>query len=136
LPDRSDIATVLAILTELQASLEASQQALLARDLAGMEQGTRDQRRLQQALAALWTPRCICEFHGSRDTVQPADFHATAARVHFLGRVQLALLGRALRSLNVLAHLVSGPAASYSPSSGAVAIERAATAGGRHACRA
>jgi hypothetical protein len=44
----------LALLGQLEDSLTASQEALLARDLGGLERWTREQIRLRRALEILW----------------------------------------------------------------------------------
>ena len=99
-------AAAISVLLELEASLLSSQEALLARDLAGVEQGTREQVRLQRAFEILrpW------------DAAQTSsELRATAMRILHLGRVQAALLDRAQRSLRMISNLLAGPEASYGP---------------------
>jgi hypothetical protein len=98
----------LLLLGELEASLQSSQKALLARDLAGVERETSEQRRLHQGLEDL----------GGAPVFHPqsaAEWRAAAIRILHLGRVQLALLARTRRSLHVFSHLAQGPDASYAP---------------------
>jgi hypothetical protein len=94
------------ILRELDASLRASQKALLSGDLAGIEQGTREQEHLRRALEALWTARP----HGFTED------RALLEQVLHLGRVQVALLSRAQRSLRITSRVLAGPGADYAPS--------------------
>ena len=115
--------TSLALLRELEASLESTQQAVLARDLAGLEQGTREQLRLRQELEILWawdrTHPHADPTGGTRNLPDTSDLmvelRAVGMRVLHLGRVQAALLVRAQRSLRMIAHLLAGPESSYSP---------------------
>lgn len=104
----------LALLGELEASLQTSQQALLARDVARLEESTREQTRLQRSLQVL----------GSRDAAQGSDptrydlafaaqLRAAQLRALHLGRVQAALLARAQRWLRVVSNLLAGLEASY-----------------------
>ena len=109
----------LELLGELAASLQSSQNALLSRDLAAIERGTREQKQLQQAL---WEAQAE-----ARAKDQPK--YAAEFRVLQLARVQLALLARAQRNLHALSHLLAGPGASYRPPAPAPALRRAAGAG-------
>jgi hypothetical protein len=123
----------LAQLRDLEASLQASQQALLRRDCAGVELGTLEQRRLQQALELLWDRNPV---HSHRDDSQgdgrpqpnlpspsasgslsglAGELRAAELRVLHLGSVQAILLDRAQRSLVMLANLVAGSGATYGP---------------------
>ena len=112
----------LAIVTELETSLRASQQALLTRDLDGIEQGMREQKRLERAFAIL-QPEPISNSHdrtllpaaASCDPKLAGELRAAATRVLHLGRVQAALLRRARQSLTVLSNLLAGPEAGYGP---------------------
>ena len=92
-----------AVLAELESSLRASQQALLARDISSLEQATREQTRLRRALEILW----------ARNVTFPPELRGAQQRVLHLGKVQAALLAREQRWLTVLANLVAGPEASY-----------------------
>ena len=109
-----------ALLSELESSLHAGQQALLARDLAAIEQQTRDQQRLQRGLAALWSssvaspigpapgasgPRFAPEFSLQ---LRPAQM-----RILHLARAQSGLLRRAQQTLAILANFAAGPEACY-----------------------
>ncbi len=99
----------LALLRELESSLEASRKALLNRDLAGLEQATREQARLHRALENLPLATSL----GRRPL--SAELQAARKRVLHLGLVQWALLERAGRWLRTLERLASGPGASYGP---------------------
>jgi len=113
----------LALLQELEASLEATQQAVLARDWAGLDQGTREQMRLHRAFKTVWAqfethPPGIAENGRGPLEQEPqlaAELRAAGKRVLDLGRVQRALLVRAERSLRMMANLLAGPGSSYSP---------------------
>ena len=108
------IASGRALLTELEASLQASQRALLAHDLASLEHRTGEQIRLRRALEIFGTP----DGAPLAESDLPHELRAAQKRVLHLGRVQLALLGRAQRWLRTLSHLMAGPGASYSASLG------------------
>jgi len=111
---------------ELQASLENSQKALLSRDLGGLEQGTREQTRLQKELAQ-WGSSALGGVRAGQASAEglptsAADsaqveirLRAIQARVLHLGRVQMALLRRAHRFLHAVSHLVAGSGANYVP---------------------
>jgi hypothetical protein len=99
------------LLAELEASLETSQRALLARDVAGLEQSSGEQMRLLRALQIFWQPGLALD-----DPVHDAELRAMQMRVLHLGRVQAALLARGQRWLRTIAHLVAGPATNYVPS--------------------
>jgi hypothetical protein len=115
--------TSVVILAELEDSLLSCQKALLAHDISGIEQETLNQQRLQQTLEALWTGSMAHsqdgnssqEFSRPKLSSQPAELRAAKARVLHLGRVQLALLSRAQRSMNTVLRLLAGPGASYGP---------------------
>ncbi|MGA1985060.1 MAG: hypothetical protein ABSG72_02235 [Candidatus Sulfotelmatobacter sp.] len=113
-----------ALLGELESSLEASQHALLARDLAGIERHTGEQVRLRRALEILWSQNSL---EGSdRVPIHPmlsvragaAEFGAAELRVLQLGRVQAALLRRAQRWSRMLSHVLAGPGAGYAAPAG------------------
>lgn len=98
-----------ALLSDLEASLADSQQALLSRDLTRIEQCTREQIVSHRELKILW-PQNI------PDPAPLAALQAIQLRVLHAVRVQAALLDRAQRWLRTLANLVAGPTANYSPS--------------------
>jgi hypothetical protein len=134
----------LALLQELEASLEQSQRALLKRDLAGIEQGTREQIGLQQALAALWASAApavpaVPEDQRAADpaiSFGPLSFGlresnlaptvlAAQRRVLHLGRVQAAVLSRARQSLKMIFYLAAGPQTTYGPpTAGAIGAQQ------------
>jgi len=111
----------MAILGELESSLLIGQKALLARDLAGVEQATREQIRLRRALEVLWA-RDVLHPRNSDPTSRSepgcesplaTGLRAAQLRVLHLGRVQAALLARARRSLRMISNLLAGPEAIY-----------------------
>jgi hypothetical protein len=106
--EESSVRSSLALLRELEVSLQNSQKALLSRDAGAMEKETREQKRMQQALRDLWRAAGI----PARSRV---ELRATASRILHLGHVQLALLARARRSLHALSQLAAGLSASYNP---------------------
>lgn len=107
----------LALLTELEASLQASQQGLLSCDVARVERSTREQIRLCRALGILWSGNAGAS--GMQcDLALAAELRSAQRRVLHLGRVQAALLRRAQRWLRMLSNLTAGPEAGYLPPSG------------------
>jgi hypothetical protein len=118
---------ILLVLRQLEASLEASQAAVLAREVEGIERHTEEQMRLSRALTILYgesTFHAHQQHHPASDfpaalprmtTRLAADLRAAEKRVLQLTRVQAALLGRAQRFLRILTNLVAGPGASYGP---------------------
>ena len=115
--------TSLALLADLEISLKTTQKALVARDLAGLEQGTREQMRLERELRNHWIQISI-EPQGRRasetvpmlpQTPFTEELRHAAWRVLALGRTQAALLVRARRRLRTTAHLLAGTNASYGP---------------------
>jgi hypothetical protein len=110
----------LALLAELEATLQASQRALLAHDVASLEQSTGEQIRLRRVLEIKppnGAPRAGSELSHSSPQFA-AELRAARRRVLHLGQVQVALLGRAQRWLRTLSHLTAGPGASYSAALG------------------
>jgi len=103
-----------ALLAELGASLEAGQQALLTRDLGGLERATSEQIGLHRSLHALWSQNGAPEDDVPLlDPALAAGLRAAQWRVLYLGRVQAALLTRAQRSLRIVSNRLAGPGASY-----------------------
>jgi len=94
------------ILSDLEASLRSSQLALLAGDLARLEQLTAEQSSLARRLADLWREATASLLSGELET---------ARRVLRAGLVQQALLRRAERSLRLIFHLMAGSSATYVP---------------------
>ena len=105
-----------ALLGELEASLQASQNALLAHDVTRLEERTCEQIGLRRSLDILWD---AAHPPGSdpaqHDLRLSAELRAAQMRVLRLGRVQAALLGRAQRWLRMVSNLLAGPEASYAP---------------------
>lgn len=93
----------LALLSDLEISLRASQQAVLGRDLEGLQRMTAEQARLRQTLAAMAT------------SAADSSVRAAQQRVLHAGRVQLLLLGHAQRWLEVLTNVLAGSGAPYVP---------------------
>ena len=113
----------MALLTELEASLGASQAALLSRDLARFEQRVHEQSEMRRALATFFSP---AHSEGSRDeeissATGSGALRAAAARVLQLGRMQVAWLARAQQSLRAIAHGLAGTQAGYGPAASAKA---------------
>jgi hypothetical protein len=97
------VAASAAVLAELESSLGASQRALLAHDVVSLDQATREQMRLLQALEILW----------ARNVTSASELRAAQRRVLHQCKVQAALLAREQRWLTILANLVAGPGANY-----------------------
>jgi hypothetical protein len=122
----------LQLLRELEASLGGSRQALLALDLAGIEQGTCEQVALVRELQKfpeMRMPRPRLGQTGerreggtqetgsevptwSRETAE--DVRRCEEAVLQAARVQAALLARARRKLRILANMLAGPSLNYS----------------------
>src|ERR1700677_1002426 len=94
--------TCLALFGQLEASLLGSRKALLARDLAGVEQGTREQRALGGKIEALLREGIMPS--GSR---LEQEIRQSGKRVLAAGRLQAALLARVRRQLRVLANMLA-----------------------------
>jgi hypothetical protein len=116
---------VLALLSELEISLRASQQALLAGDVLALEQLTEEQRVLRQKLSLTWP---FSGFHKTSRQSDPNDvprlarFGKSAWRVLYEGRVQLALLHHAQRHVRAIACCAAGSQATYHPPSTLTAV--------------
>jgi len=105
------------LLRQLEASLQASQRALLSGDLEALQEKTCEQLRLQGALQACWSQNGA----GARESnpmlaefAIASDLRAAQMRVLDLGRVQAAILSRANRWLTTVSNLLAGAAAGYS----------------------
>jgi hypothetical protein len=113
----------LVLLAELEASLQASQQALLSRDISSLERRTSEQLRLQKALAILSAPsRLPGRRFAGRTSALSAELRAAETRVLQHARVQAALLDRAQRWLRTVANLLAGVEKNYAPPSGTPGI--------------
>jgi hypothetical protein len=111
-----DIAySCLALLSELEASFEASQQALMKRDLARLNELTREQSALRRKFSVFSAQDRSSTKTSLRDYPLAPGLRSAAVRVLHLGRVQLALLDRAQRSMRAFSRLLVGPQASYGP---------------------
>lgn len=102
--------TCLALFCQLEASLHGSRKALLARDLAGIEQGTREQRALAGKVEAVLRKSIVFSGSGLEQELKQAGKRVLAA-----GRLQAALLARARLKLRVLANMLAGPSVNYGP---------------------
>ncbi|MGB8061573.1 MAG: hypothetical protein WCF26_06750 [Candidatus Sulfotelmatobacter sp.] len=115
---------------ELEASLLASQNALLSGDLAGLEQLTGEQELLQHKLSLVGRPQIAQRQIGTEGGVgstaaklapPPISISLSSAvrgawtRVLHLGRVQIALLARRQQGLRILRHRMAGLQSLYGP---------------------
>jgi uncharacterized protein with NRDE domain len=110
----------LLLLRALETSLRASHEAILARDLAGLQLLTAEQATLQHKLAT----RAPEDSAAGAASVSSAlyDAHWRALQ---MGRIQSALLRRALQSLRTLAHLLASRSSAYTlPLGGTVPARR------------
>jgi hypothetical protein len=115
----------LSFLVELEASLEASQKALLALEVEEVEHCTAEQNRILRAFLESISPEAVQKDsdvgqHSSAAQFRctptlEADLLAAASRVARLTRVHAGLLRRAQQFLTVLGNLAAGPAATYGP---------------------
>ena len=106
----------LSLLMELEASLQSSQRALLARDVACLEQSSGEQTRLLRALQIFWPAHAPISDLERDDLAGGAELQAAQLRVLHLGRVQAALLARGQRWLRTIENLLAGPTTNYAPS--------------------
>jgi|HubBroStandDraft_2_1064218.scaffolds.fasta_scaffold28222_3 hypothetical protein len=119
---RSQLSLGFALLAQLEASLTASQQALLSRDLPALERATCEQRLLEPQIGQL--RRAFRPV--SKSSPLEIEVRVTSQRILHLARVQLALLARARRSLSALEQLLAGPGAAYAPPMQTTATHRPA----------
>jgi len=116
----------LALIEDLAKSLLGSQKALLIRDLAAIERGTREQIGLVRALHTLRLPdglisRSSSSFAGGEDRRSAAaseratNLVEQAKRLRHLARLQAALLRRAQAELRVHRNLLAAPGETYGP---------------------
>ena len=113
------------LLGELETSLRFSQAVLLTRDVARIEHLTEEQEGLRRRLTAGF-PLSDSEF----PLVGDAAMQALLERVLHLGRVQMVLLARAQRTLQMIAHLTAEPHFEYGHIAG-----RAPASAGQVSCR-
>lgn len=117
-------ATALALLDNLESTLVASRQALLARDVVRLEQLTDEQAQLLRELAKLLAlgvgPHPDGPLAGASAAIILEPARQAAQRVLRLARIQHVLLERAQRSLRVLSHCLAGPQALFEPASRAL----------------
>jgi len=114
----SQCAQAHAVLVAFERSLLKSQKALLAGDVAGLEEATAEQARLGRWFAELGIARLTGERSGSgRWPEAPpgaaGSLREIEERVLRLGQVQAAILKRIDRSTRALVHMVTGPAGAY-----------------------
>jgi hypothetical protein len=110
------VSIYITLLERLENSLAVSQKALLSLDVAAVELGTREQENLYRQIQVLFTHATASmpnDDHAEKtqsgqpisSANWPAKLRATQTRILHLGRVQVALLSRAQRALNFVAHL-------------------------------
>jgi hypothetical protein len=117
----------MAMMGELEASLQSSTEAILRLDLAGIEQRTREQAGLVREFAALlqaagWPPSSEKKLTKDENRALPAcapvaedELRKSRNRIVTAARLQSALLARAQRKLRVLANMLAGPGVTYGP---------------------
>jgi hypothetical protein len=118
----------LAWMGKLEASLVGSHKALLALDLAGIEQRTVEQIGLLEEFATIWRPRERSrepehehKHEHENDALDRAvralelekELRRRGKRILDAVRLQAALLARAQGKLRVLANMLAGPSADY-----------------------
>jgi hypothetical protein len=125
--DFETLSAQLALITQIENGLHATQNALLSRNVEDLERATQELRRLQGQLKQLVDGGCergsssileggVFPLSPTTDIRQLArEVRIAQARALHLGRVQIALLERAKRSLTVISYLIAGRAASYGP---------------------
>jgi hypothetical protein len=116
---------MISLMRELEASLHASRKALLALDLAGIENGNRQQVQLIRELGRLLrrSPATVPGQQPMRNRVPwPApstevesELRQCCSQVLEAARLQAALLVRARAKLRVLANMLAGRSATYGP---------------------
>ncbi len=113
--------TLSTLMCALEASLGASRKALLALDLAGIEQGTQEQVSLIHEFDAVLrrnraTPSTRSA-ERSPDFADASEQELLRSRKRLLDaiRLQAALLARARCKLRVLANMLAGPSVGYGP---------------------
>jgi hypothetical protein len=103
-----------ALLQQLEASLGRSHQALVALDLAGIEQGTREQQRLCRNLAEeIWRRKNTEDARAEENPALGEELRRDAGKVLAAARVQAALVKRAQRKLQILANMLAGAERTY-----------------------
>jgi len=105
------------LFAELEASLRCSLKAVLTRNIATLMQLTEEQGCLVKRLEALIPPAGSPEDTGFNQALASAS-----QQVLHLGRVQMALLRRAQRSLRTASNVVAGRQAAYSAQAGSMSI--------------
>jgi hypothetical protein len=108
--DDKPMPTCLALFGQLEASLHGSRKALLARDLAGIDQGTREQRALAGKIEAVLRKGIVSSAGGLQEELRQSGKRVLAA-----GRLQAALLARARRQLRVMVNMLADPSVNYGP---------------------
>ena len=103
----------LSLLSALQTSLHASQQAVLDRDVSLLERLTDEQRVLGHRLSRLM-PSMASRKKQPKPSCRTVQILRARLEVLHLGRVQCALLVRAQQFLRAASHHRTGPQAAYS----------------------
>jgi len=101
----------LKLLQDLEASLNGSRRALLALDLAAIEQGTREQVGLVLEMQRLCERTLRSETAPQQEIAE--EIRRSEEAVLQAARVQAALLARAQRKLRILANMLAGPSLNY-----------------------
>lgn len=101
----------LVLLRELTLSLSASRAALVALDLSGIEQGTREQTELSHRLAEDMAEKGHVP---EPDTEMKSEMTQAENEVRRALRLHAALLARVQIKLRVLANRLAGPSVNYS----------------------
>jgi hypothetical protein len=116
----------LALMEGLRASLGHSHQALVGLDLAGIEQGTREQLILIRSLASELRQAQAAETQAAETQVPETrlasdgwelaqELRRSAVKVVEAARLQAALLRRAQHKLVVMANMLAGAERDYGP---------------------
>jgi hypothetical protein len=125
-PVKESLRACLVLMGELEASLQSSQKALLALDLAKIECETKYQADLIQRFDALG--RQSMTSRAAEKSAEPGalgssfplpeleqELRRSQTRILDALRLQTALLLRARAKLNVLGNMLAGPSAPYGP---------------------
>jgi hypothetical protein len=109
IPGMTPSSDSLALLAEIQRSLEGTQDALLSKDRKRLEELTANQRLLLEALCVL-------------NVAADEGLRAKAAQVLQLGRTQLAILRRSLQMLRAIFNFRAGIQSTYEAKPGSQGV--------------
>jgi len=110
-PSEGLVPGLAALFTALEISLLRSQEALLARDLIGIQRGVSEQAILYREIKTL--SRSVAPARASE--IYRREIFPWQTRIRHLARVQAALLTKAQRSLQMIASLAGALGTSYAP---------------------